>query len=182
MQRIVFVTFLIMLCIIGCGVQTKSDEEVLRKEFSIPESAELLMLKAFPELEQSDHFGREGLKIDAVFKFTSEGFQTYRSQAEKGGTWQQLPVPKDFLMKMGRIKFVSKQRKEYTEEQIYEHFLTQLPLDVKSGLYQCRSAGDNIMHNRKKIHTSLDHELNDFMFAILDFDKQSLKIKVRTCY
>jgi hypothetical protein len=51
-----------------------------------------------------------------------------------------------------------------------------------NGNYQCRSAGDNIMHKRKQIYTSLDHELIDYMFAILDFDEQSLKIKVSADY
>ncbi|MFC1760581.1 hypothetical protein ACFL6U_00700 [Planctomycetota bacterium] len=180
MKRILVLTLVVVLCLLGCGVQKKSDEQVLRKEFCVPESAELLTLKAFPE--KSDHFGREGLKIDAVFKFKLDDFNTYRMQAEKSGSWQQPPVPKNFLMKMGGLKFKRQYFKELTEEQLYERFITKLPLDVKNGLYQCRSAGDNIMHKRKKIHTSLDHELIDYMFAILDFDEQALRIKVSADY
>ena len=107
-------TVIVLLIIIGCPLQTKSDEQVLREEFRIPESAELLRLKAFPE--KADHFGREGLKIDAVFKFNSDDFQTYRSQAEKSGNWKQLPVPKDFLIKMGGLKFKRQYFKDLTEE------------------------------------------------------------------
>jgi hypothetical protein len=128
-------TVIVLLIIIGCPLQTKSDEQVLREEFRIPESAELLRLKAFPE--KADHFGREGLKIDAVFKFNSDDFQTYRSQAEKSGNWKQLPVPKDFLIKMGGLKFKRQYFKDLTEEQLYEQYIAQLPLDVENGLYQC---------------------------------------------
>lgn len=194
MKQVLSLTFLLMLCIIGCAFQSESDEQILRKEFNIPESAQLLTFKVFPE--QSGTFGREGLKIDATFKFKLDNFQGYRLQAEKSGNWSRLPVPKDFLMKMGGIKskregiihsnrIVGREHPEegvLTEEQLYQQFITQLPLDVKNGLYQCRSAGDNIMHKTKIIYTYLDKELIDFMFAILDFDEQTLRIKVSTDY
>ncbi len=179
----------------GCYV--RSDEQILRGEFGIPASAKTILLEASPE--KGEWFGREGLRISAAFQFDDADFQRYRIEAEKCGNWKPLPVPRDFLMRMGGIK-TTKERslRTYrevaktvpeegsvynpTENQLYERFRSQLPLDTENGIYQCRAAGDDIMHKPKVIYTSLQNDLNDFMFAVLDTDKQVLRIRVSASY
>lgn len=60
-----------------------------------------------------------------------------------------------------------------TEEQLYERWVKRLPLDVKKGLYQCKTAGNDIMHSYKTPCSSKPGDLNDFMFAVLDFELQT---------
>lgn len=60
-----------------------------------------------------------------------------------------------------------------TEEQLYERWVKRLPLDVKKGLYQCKTAGNDIMHSYKTPCSSKHGDLIDFMFAVLDFELQT---------
>lgn len=188
-------TFTLLLILHGCFNQ--SDEQILREEFDIPNSAQTKLIESFPE--EGGWFGREGLKINAVFKFNDAEFRNYKDKIEKEEGWQPLPPPKDFLMKMGGIKShkegrlriykemgeeVPKEGSVYnpTEDQLYEQFISQLPLTASRGRYQCRSAGNNIMYNPKRIIVNPEKDLNDFMFAVLDYDKKELAIRVSTNY
>ncbi len=45
------------------------------------------------------------------------------------------------------------------------------------GLYQCRTAVDDIMHKPKAIKLVLGNGLNDFMLAILDTENKELIIR-----
>ena len=92
MQKI-FLVIVTFLMIASCSFN--SDESVLRKEFKIPDSAELVFFKVFPE--EAGWFGREGLKIDAVFQLSNEDFNSHLSNAKKSNEWLALPIPKDFL-------------------------------------------------------------------------------------
>jgi hypothetical protein len=184
-----------MMILQGCFNQ--SDEQVLREEFDIPGSAITILIESFPE--EGGWFGREGLKINAVFKFSDADFKDYKDKAESETGWRALPPPKEFLMKMGGIKShkegmlrVYKELREPvpeegsvynpTEDQLYERFVSQLPLDASRGLYQCRTAGNSIMHYPKRIVIEPEKDLNDFMFAVLDYDKKELAIRVSTNY
>lgn len=174
-----------------------SDEIVIRKEFNIPESAELISFKATPE--ESGWFGREGLKIDAMFQLSNKDFDEYLSKAKSSGEWLNLPIPKDFLMKMLSIKN-SKQGIKYsyevqnrplpeegsvynpTEEQLLEQRMKIIPVTGPNGIFTLKSAGNDIMRMPKKTYTKLDRELIDFMLGILDFDQKKLFVKVSTNY
>ncbi|MFC2135901.1 hypothetical protein ACFLTH_14900 [Bacteroidota bacterium] len=179
----------------GCSLP--SDEEVIRDEFGIPASAETVLIKASPE--EAGWFGREGLKINALFKFSDDDFKIYKEKIETEPGWQTLPPSKDFLMKMGGIKSHKEGRLRIyrelgdpipeegsvynpAEEQLYEQFLQQLPLSAGNGLFQCRAAGNNIMYAPKRIVTTPEKDLNDFIFAVLDFEKKELAVKISTNY
>ncbi|MEO0185976.1 MAG: hypothetical protein ABIL20_09285, partial [candidate division WOR-3 bacterium] len=69
-----------------------------------------------------------------------------------------------------------------TIEQVYEDALKSLDLPDTKGFYQCRTAGDDIMHKPKEIKMTLEKDLIDFMMAILDIEKRQLIIRVRTKY
>lgn len=175
-----------------------TDESILRREFGIPGEAEIVFSSISPK-PPNGWFGREGLKIRMTFQLTQADFAAYRENAAASGEWRELPIPKDFLMHLGGIEStkqglirsyefrnepVPEEGSVYnrTVEQLYEQFVKTLPLDIENGLFQCRSAGNNIMYYRKRIYTTLDRDLNDFMLAILDFDKEQLVIRVSTKY
>ena len=111
-----------------------------------------------------------------------------------------MPPDREFIIKMtgirGQAKSVQKlaevtgkpvpprgSERNPTEEQLYEQWAQRLPLEVKRGLYQCKTAGDNILHSWKKGPCSeKSGDLNDFIFAVLDVDDKVLRVKVHTRY
>ena len=195
-RLIIFVLLALLFNLYACNMPT--DESLLREEFDIPKTAVLLSYKASPET--SGWFGREGLKIDAVFQFNETDFANYIAEAEKSGSWRVLPIPQSFLMKIGGIarhkqgliksyqltgEKLPKEGSVYnpTVQQLYENFIKTLPLNAKHGFYQCKTAGNNILFNTKTIvQEDLTTDLNDFMLAILDIDNKTLSIKVSTIY
>ncbi|MEO0136849.1 MAG: hypothetical protein ABIL86_04875 [candidate division WOR-3 bacterium] len=187
--------FYLLTFIIVCS--RESDETILRREFSVPASAKTIYSHISPE--EPGFFGREGLRIDIGFQFNEQDFQKYLTDALKNGKWRELPIPKDFLMKMlgiestkqWIIKSYKNSGKELPEEgsvynptieQLYEDALKSLDLPDTKGFYQCRTAGDDIMRKPKEIKMTLEKDLIDFMLAILDIEKRQLIIRVRTKY
>ncbi|MGB9721637.1 MAG: hypothetical protein ACPL28_09180 [bacterium] len=192
-----FYIFSLLYCIVNVGCINESDESILRREFSVPSTAKTIYYNASPE--KSGFFGREGLKIDVTFQFDEKDFQKYFDNAKRSGNWLELPIPKSFLMKMlgietikqGIISSYKQTGRDVPEEgsinnptieQLYEKHLKTLNLPETKGLYQCRTAGDDIMHKKKEIKVSLKKDLIDFILAILDIEKRQLIIRVRTKY
>ncbi len=191
------ITKISLLCLLITSCISESDEAILRREFLIPATVKTIYYSVYPE--KPGFFGREGLKIDIAFQFDEQSFQKYFDAAKKSGNWLELPIPEDFLMKMLGIKS-TKERiiKSYeasgkaipeegsiynpTLRQLYESALKSLELPETKGLFQCRTAGDDIMHKKKEIKPSLDKDLIDFMLVIIDTEKKQLIIKVRTKY
>ncbi|MEO0162780.1 MAG: hypothetical protein ABIL74_10985 [candidate division WOR-3 bacterium] len=187
--------FYLLTFIIACS--RESDETILRREFSVPASAKTIYSHISPE--EPGFFGREGLRIDIGFQFNEQDFQKYLTDALKNGKWRELPIPKDFLMKMlgiestkqGIIRSYKNSGRDLLEEgsvsnptieQLYEDALKSLDLPDTKGFYQCRTAGDDIMRKPKEIKMTLEKDLIDFMLAILDTEKRQLIIRVRTKY
>jgi len=180
----------------GCDLR-ESDEAILRSEFDIPEEARLIRYEVFPK--DSGWFGREGLKIDIAFQLDARDYAEYRSRAGVSGQWLPLPIPSEFLRRMAGLERQQTQvRLSYemqgktlpeagsvynpTDEQRLARFVASLPVMPNQGLFQCRSAGDDIMHAPKTVHTRLESDLNDFMLALLDDGKRQILIKVSTSY
>lgn len=187
---------MIGLNLTGCDLR-KTDEAILRSEFDIPEQARLIRYEAFPK--ESGWFGREGLKIDIAFQLDARDYAEYRTRAAVSGQWLPLPIPSEFLRRMAGLERQQTQvRLLYemqgktmpeagsvynpTDEQRLARFVASLPVMPNQGLFQCRSAGDDILHAPKTVHTRLESDLNDFMLALLDDAKRQILIKVSTSY
>jgi len=183
-----------------------SDERALRYEFSIPDEVELIELDS----PTGSSFGqREGLKIDATFRFTPGQFERYLSEqvlVENG--WKMLPIPRDLLWHIGRIEEYAKrvyERERGIDETLvdqgeasppptyvdadlrrieaehFEVFLQRIPPFPETGYYVCRTAGTNVLY---AIKTSCDEpeRVNDFILASLDRATLELRIKVSAYY
>ena len=142
------------------GCERPSDEEVLRRTFAVPRVARLVSLEASPKT--SGTFGREGLSIDAVFGFGPDELAAYRVRLEKDPTWRPLPPPAELLERL--LKGL------------------KLPQGARNGVWACRTAGDDLMHARKSDCLARTGALNDAMFALLDFDRRTLRVAVKTDY
>ncbi len=184
----------LILCLgLLSGCLTSSDQALLRTEFEIPTGAREISYQASPQA--GGWFGREGLKIDFRLQLSQSDYQRY--VAAHAHQWQPLPIPETFLRRLAAI--------ERTEQALmlsYKHsgkkqpapisypdakmrlaaFIKSLPPQPAHGLFQIRTAGDNIMHARKVLYQQPDRDLNDFMLALLDSDKRQLLIKVSTSY
>jgi hypothetical protein len=188
---------MLLLCgllLFGCA---KSDESVLRDEFEIPARATLVWIRATPEAP--GWFGREGLEIEAEFAFKSDEFESYREAAQGHPGWLPVPISDDDLIKMTGLrsylsalehsnKVVAETvptavaRPVPSEEELLERWSERLPIDVESGLWSCRTAGDNIMYAKRVPCSAKPADLNDFMLAVLDFDTHKLRVHVHTSY
>jgi hypothetical protein len=139
----------------------RSDVLILRDEFDIPRNARVLYYNAMPQTGLIP-WPREALDIELIFQFESEEFEEYVRAAKEAGNWQKLPIPDGFFPERSP-KF-------------------DLTVSPASGFFQCRTAGDDIMHTTKTIRTDLGDSINDLMLSILDSKQQQLIIKVRTGY
>jgi hypothetical protein len=198
-----------MACVALLGVATayysatcvsRSDKSILRAEFDVPSAARVLSYRAHPDgMASWGPFGREGLEIDLVFQFSDQDYAEYVARAKDLGTWRPLPIPRHFLLRMGAIPFsqegaarsdtwngapLSGEDPIHTAyvEKTLACFVESLPPMPKEGMFQCRSAGTDIMHAPKTVHTHLDKYLDDFMLGVLDHEQKRLIIKVLTRY
>ena len=67
------------------------DERTLREQLHIPQQVELALMASYPP--PGSWFGREGLFISAVFKFTPQQFESYVSSLNDSSLWQPVPFP-----------------------------------------------------------------------------------------
>jgi len=85
---------LVGLMFAGCTSAAQSDEQRLRSELDIPEGAKLVKLTADPKFAGT--FGREGLRIYAMFQFDSSTLESYR-KGHRSDDWRPLPLPNELL-------------------------------------------------------------------------------------
>ncbi len=90
--RTVVVFSLPAILLMGCGQNYRElDEQQLRRQFHIPSEVHLDSLASDPET--AGWFGREGLRIRAVFQFTELQFDRYLSDMDNREVWS----PETFL-------------------------------------------------------------------------------------
>ena len=158
MRRLFPVPALLVLLLSACD--RPSDEEVLRRTFAVPQIARLVSLDASPKV--AGRFGREGLTIDAFFAFGPDELAAYRVRLEKDPTWRPLPPPADLVARLPRG--------------------AQPPFDAARGVWACRTAGDDLMRARKSDCLERPGKLRDVMIAVLDLDRRTLRVHVKTEY
>jgi len=191
-----------LLLAVGCatlaGCSTRqSDELALRREFAVPWGASVVRYAASPE--EPGWFGREGLKITMVFRLTPADAETFSRGALRSGRWRPLPIPVAELRHLAGIRTAIASRTRRAEltgtplepagsihnpsaGQMLERFQASLPPLPRAGLYQIRTAGDNIMGAPKRIISPLRDDVNDFMLAVLDPAQRTLTIRVSSSY
>ena len=180
----------------GCSLGL-SDEGALRREFAIPGAARAITYQASPA--ESGWFGREGLRITMVFALSRADFDRYARNAERSCLWQPLPIPEAVLRHLAgtrtAVEARARQARESgqplpaagsvynpSEEQILAGLIQSLPAQPPKGLYQIRTAGNDILRAPKTIRPTLNQDVNDFMLALLDPGTQTIAIRVSTNY
>ena len=182
--------------LLGCDPR-RSDESLIRAEFDLPPVAQAIEYTSSPP--PGGWFGREGLKITLIFQLSPADYIDYAQRARDSGQWRPLPIPENVLRRMAAIDSAKRQRQasaELTgkppapegsiynpsEQQMLAQFSASLPQAPARGLYQVRTAGDDVMHAPKRIVTTPDRDLIDFMLIMLDDDRQRVLVKVSTHY
>jgi len=188
----------VLSCAVLAGCTTReADELTLRREFKIPRAARVVTYEATPS--EPGWFGREGLKITMVFQLSGADFNDLARAAGDSGKWQPLPIPDGVLKHLAGIRTSREARARSaresgmslppegsvynpTEQQILERFKQSMPAQPRQGLYQIKTAGNDIMHAPKTIRPTLDADVNDFMLAMLDSRHHNVVIRVSTNY
>ncbi len=126
----------------------------------MPRIARLVSIETHPKIAGTS--GRNGLAIDAVFAFGPDELAAFRVRLENDPTWRPLPPPASLL---GRLPAG-----------------LSLSLETTNGVWACRTAGDDLMRSRKSDCLARTGRLGDAMFALLDFEKRTLRVNVKTAY
>lgn len=180
----------------GC-MQRQSDEGALRREFAIPWAARAITYQASPP--ESGWFGREGLRITIVFALSRADFDRYARTAKSSGLWQPLPIPDNVLRHLAGTRTAMEARARQAQEsgqplpavgsvynpsegQMVARFRQSLPSQPRTGLYQIRTAGTDILRAPKTTRPTLNQDVNDFMLALLDPETRRIAIRVSTNY
>ena len=122
--------------------------------------ARLVSIEARPK--GADTPGHDGFTLDAVFAFGLDELAAYRVRLENDPTWRPLPPPAALLARLPRG--------------------AHPPFDAASGVWACRTAGDDLMRARKSDCAERTGALNDVMVAVLDPATRTLRVHVRTEY
>ncbi|MFQ6538701.1 MULTISPECIES: hypothetical protein [Aphanothece] len=188
----------VLSCAVLAGCTTRqADELTLRREFNIPRAATAVTYEATPS--EPGWFGREGLKITMVFQLSGADFNVLARAAADSGKWQRLPIPDGVLKHLAGIRTSREARARSTresgralppegsiynptEQQILERFKQSMPSQPRTGLYQIRTAGNDIMHAPKTVRPTLDADVNDFMLVMLDSEHHKVVIRASTNY
>jgi hypothetical protein len=180
----------------GCDPDSR-DQSLIRAEFDLPPAAEVIEYASSPP--PGGWFGREGLKITLILQLSPTDYAGYAQRARASGQWRPLPIPESFLRRMAAIDSAKRQRQASTdltgqplpkagtvynpdEQQMLARFTDSLPAPPARGLFQVRTAGDDVLRTPKRIVTTPDTDLSDFMLIMLDDDRQRVLIKVSTFY
>jgi hypothetical protein len=180
----------------GCTARQR-DEGVIRRQFVIPQTARTLVVEATPA--ESGWFGREGLKITMIFRLSASDFNAWSGVALSSGRWQPLPIPETVLKHLAGVRSAREARLRLAQEtgkplppegsvynpsdaQLMKRFSASIPALPRSGWYQIRTAGTDIMRAPKTIRATLDHDVNDFMLAVLDPKEHTVMVRVSTKY
>jgi hypothetical protein len=180
----------------GCSTR-RSDELSLRREFAVPWGASVVRYAASPE--EPGWFGREGLKITMVFRLSPAAAESFSRSALRSGQWRPLPIPAAELRHLAGIRTAIESRTRAAQltgtplepsgsihnpsaGQMLQRFQAMLPPMPRAGLFQIRTAGNNIMGAPKRIMSPLQNDVNDFMLAVLDPAEGTLTIRVSSNY
>lgn len=141
-------------------LQDVRDRQALRRLFGIPRTVEIVAYSGFPWM---NGFGqREGLSIGATYQWTPRQLDRFLKTRIPEG-WEPLPV---------------------AESVRSEPLLRNLDvrLDVRTGFYLCRTAGDNVLYAKRTRPCSCVERLNDIILGVLDTDARRLFVVVRSGY
>jgi hypothetical protein len=150
---------------IGCGqppqnIQDQLDQRSLRKQFNLPAGYDLVSYVGYPSMVG---FGqREGLEISAVYRLDEVQLEDFLQDAPIEG-WEPLPIQQSVRRKI-----------------LYQGM--NVPLDLHSGLYVCRTAGDNVLHAKATRSCSEVDVLPDIILGVFDPEEDKLYLVIRSGY
>ncbi|MBN1975792.1 MAG: hypothetical protein JW918_00190 [Anaerolineae bacterium] len=147
------------------ATQDQADQQALGRFFGIPSDLELVSYDGYPP--QVGFGQREGLDISAVYRFDDAQEEEFIQQATSAG-WQPLPVPEDVRLRIeafeaGGIK-------------------VKVPWRAQTGIFSCKTAGNNVMYAEETIPCSAVDNLGDIVIGVLDTDSNRLFVAVRAAY
>jgi hypothetical protein len=142
------------------AVQDWSDRYELRRHFKIPMGYELISYAGYPGMAG---FGqREGLEISAVYRLTDHQVTKFVSDSKSDG-WESLPIPWEVRSKISFREMA-------------------VPLEAHTGIYVCRTAGDEVLRARDTKPCSCVDRLNDVIIGVLDTTSNTLYLTIRSGY
>jgi hypothetical protein len=152
--------FLMLIFITNCSSQTNTDKSMLRKQCHIPEYANLVYFKSYPD---ELGFGqREGIEIEGRYKLLESDVEKFEIEAYKDN-WQKFPIP-DYIIK--RINQVD----------------STLNLKINNGLYRCYTAGNNVEYAQNTTPLEQVKAPNDLIISIYNREYGQILALIKSKY
>jgi hypothetical protein len=136
------------------------DRRLLRRHFDLPSGLRLVAYDGYPPMVG---FGqREGLNIRAVYRVPERKAEVFKRRLNGDG-WLPLPMPAELQDKI-------------------RPYVTDDTLALASGLYLCRTAGNDVLHARETHPCTEVARLSDVIFGAFDSDAHLLYLQVGSGY
>lgn len=141
-------------------IQDYLDQHSMLQHFDLPSGLQLIEYDRYPAVAG---FGqREGLNIRAVYQLSDEQADEIERRHVKNG-WSHLPVSAETRHKI-------------------QPYVDPSPLELSTGMYFCRTAGDNVLHARQTYPCGAVERLNDVIFGAFDTETNRLYLQVGSGY
>ncbi|MBE9030513.1 hypothetical protein IQ266_12305 [filamentous cyanobacterium LEGE 11480] len=165
MKRFKRLIAILPLLLAGCfGSQEGADISAIKATFELPSNAKTLLYQAKPQ-----SIVRENLRILTKFKLSEIEAQRLKEHVKNSPDWQRFPVSSGLLQRM-------------QVDRITQIFDGQLSHPSNHRWYSCRHSGDDILNAKTVVTAATGSKLRDYMFAVIDFDTNTVMVKVRTAY
>jgi hypothetical protein len=140
--------------------QDRADLARLKEIFGVPGEARLVSFDGYPA---SVGFGqREGLSLSAEFELPPDLVPAFLEERLEAG-WRELPIPEEVA---GRIPFEG----------------LPVPLEASTGIYTCRTAGDDVLHAGGTVPVEDAAFVNDILVGVFETGTGRLSVAVRSAY
>jgi hypothetical protein len=141
-------------------IQDRLDQRAMLRHFDLPTGLRLVEYEGYPAVVG---FGqREGLNLRAVFQLTERQAENLERRLVQDG-WLPLPVPAETRRKL-------------------QGYVDPSTLALSAGLYQCRTAGNDVLRARETRPCAEADWLNDAIFGVFDADTHRLHLQVGSGY
>jgi len=141
-------------------IRDRLERRLLGRHFDLPSGLRLVEYDGYPAMVG---FGqREGLHIRAVYRVPERKVEAFERRLDENG-WLPLPVPAEIQDKV----------RPYVDGDT---------LALSSGLYLCRTAGNDVLHARETRPCAEVERLGDAILGVYDRGARRLTLQVGSGY
>jgi hypothetical protein len=141
-------------------IQDWLDRGAMQRHFGLPRGFDLVVYDGYPPVV--GFMQREGLQISAVYQLSETQAARFTLDAQNKG-WETLPLPSQTFAKT-------------------QHLREVVPLLTQTGIYICKTAGNDVLHARHTRPCDSIGYLSDVILGIFDGQTNKLYLVISSGY